>query len=153
MVYPVRPRVSSTAHEGDREVFVPGLPVARQLPQAGDHVAVQLADEVLREARMVARQRPLVVADGHPVDAMDAARVEVVHRQLAALGGADDRDRVGGVRMVVARAVDQELLALEPLERRLAADHAVEHRVRGLDRPGAHEGVQRVSHSAGWSGR
>ena len=38
-------------------------------------------------------------------------------------GAADDRDRVGELGVVVPRALDQEALALEPLEHDLARDH------------------------------
>lgn len=54
-----------------------------------------------------------------------AARVEVLHdKPVARFGGADDGDRVGERLMVVVGALDKEVAALQPLERRPAGDCA-----------------------------
>ena len=69
---------------------------------------------------------------------MDAARVEVVHAETVRV--AEDRDRVGDVGVVVAGPVDEEPLALEPLDLARPMDgRAREARVGRFGRPVADE--------------
>src|SRR5439155_6589303 len=71
-------------------------------------------------------------------DPVDAARVEVVH--VEAVGISDDRDRVRDVGVVVAGPIDEELLALEPLDlARPTDDRARQTRVGRFGRPPAYE--------------
>jgi hypothetical protein len=81
---------------------------------------------------------------------MDAARVEVVHRQTVLVGAENDQ-RVGKLRVVGTRALEEESLALEPLE--LGGpmdDRGREHRMPCLDLPRADNGVERLELRVDW---
>jgi hypothetical protein len=103
---------------GDREVVLPGGPVPGQLALAGDRVAIVAEDarEPLAESGSVAPEPPLVFLEADRIQPVHAAVVEVVHGQLL-VGDADDRDRVRDLRVVVVPAQNQELPAVQPLER------------------------------------
>src|SRR5918995_1525622 len=110
---------------GEVEVVLPGFAVMANLPCAGNGLAViadgagvALGEIERREVRFVAPQLPDSVLEAHPVDAGDAARVEVVLKVVAlALGiGADDRDPVRRLRYWDLPALDQEPLPRQPGE-------------------------------------
>src|SRR5215212_10553317 len=69
---------------GEREVVTVSLVVLVQLPDAGESRAVvaELCAAALSEPRGVALQRQLPAVEPNRVDAMDAARVEVLHREV-----------------------------------------------------------------------
>src|SRR5262249_59893187 len=86
---------------------------------------------------------PTAVAQAHPINAMDAARIEVVHGQTLVVAAEDDQ-RVRELRMVVSRPLEEEALALEPLELRGAVDdRRRKHRMCRLDLPRADEDIER----------
>src|ERR671921_3028636 len=83
---------------GEREVVTVSLIVLIQLPDAGESRAVvaALCAAALSEPRRVAFQRQLPAVEPDCVDPMDAARVEVLHREVVlALHHADHAERVG----------------------------------------------------------
>src|ERR671921_65488 len=69
---------------GEREVLMVSLVVLVQLPDAGESRAVvaELCAAALSEPRGVAFQRQLPAVEPDRVDPMDAARVEVLHREV-----------------------------------------------------------------------
>jgi hypothetical protein len=77
---------------------------------------------------------------------MDAARVEVLHRELVlALHHANHGERVGKVRVLVDSTLDQEPATLKPLIGGPPANHRVfDHRMGHLDRPVANQGLERL---------
>ena len=80
------------------------------------------------------------------VDPMDAARAEVLHREVVlALHHADHAQRVGKVGVLVDRTLDQEPVTFEPLVGGPPANHRVlDHRVGHLDRPLADQRLERL---------
>src|SRR5690242_11263874 len=86
----------SDAPVGDRKVDHPALAVLVLLPARVDPLAVlaDRADHALRERGMIAPDPPLAATQRHAVEAVDAARVEVMHREALAVL-ADGRDRAG----------------------------------------------------------
>src|SRR5919107_3034976 len=79
---------------GEREVVMVSLVVLVQLPDAGESQAVfaELCAAALSEPRGVVFQRQLPAVEPDRVDPMDAARVEVLHREVVlALHHADQR--------------------------------------------------------------
>src|SRR5262249_6771139 len=64
-------------------------------------------------------------------------------QSAAGLGGADDADRVGKQLVIVLSVLDDEVSAIEPLERGAARHDAVELREGRLGRPGADQLVKR----------
>src|ERR687889_971710 len=133
---------------GEREVVMVSLVVLVQLPDAGESQAVvaELCAAALSEPRGVAFQRQLPAVEPDRVDPMDAARVEVLHREVVlALHHADYAERVGKVGVVVDRTLDQEPATLEPLVGGPRANHRVfDHRVGHLDRPLADQRLERL---------
>src|SRR5262249_55023828 len=107
------------------EVVLPGRAVVADLPRTLDCGAVRAegADVTLgeverREVLAAAFERRSAVAEAHPVDARDAAGVEVVLEVALSLGiRADDRDSVGRLGVRDLPALDEELLSRHPLER------------------------------------
>jgi hypothetical protein len=77
---------------------------------------------------------------------MDAARVEVLHREVVlALHHADDGERVRKVGVLVDGTLDQEPATFEPLEGGPPANHRVfHHRVGHLGRPLADQRLERL---------
>src|SRR5215212_11658621 len=132
-VAPGRPPV------GEREVVTVSLVVLVQLPDAGESRAVvaELCATALSEPRGGASQCQLSAVESDRVDPMDAARVEVLHREVVlALHHADHAERVGKVGVLVYRTLDQEPATFEPLVGGPPANHRVfDHRVGHLDRP------------------
>src|SRR5829696_2025943 len=103
---------------GEREVVTVSLVVLVQLPDAGESRAVvaELCAAALSEPRGVASQCQLPAVEPDRVDSMDAARVEVLHREVVlALHHADHAERVGKVGVLVDRTLDQEPATFEPL--------------------------------------
>src|SRR5215211_8036209 len=103
---------------GEREVVTVSLVVLVQLPDAGESrsVVAELSAAALSEPRGVAFQRQLPAVEPDRVDTMDAARVEVLHREVVlALHHADHAERVGKVGVLVDRTLDQEPATFEPL--------------------------------------
>src|SRR5204863_8112749 len=105
----------------------------RDLRKTGGRVAVvaERAGEPLREVGPIAREPPCSFAKADREDPVDAAGVEVLHRQLP-VEHPNDRDRVGNLWMVVLRAPDQKSLTPKPLERALTTDRAGQRLMRGL---------------------
>src|SRR5215216_3349380 len=118
---------------GEREIVMVSLVVLVQLPDAGESRALvaELCAAALSEPRSVAFQRQLPAVEPDRVDPMDAARVEVLHREVVlALHHADHAERVGKVGVVVDRTLDQEPATFKPLVGGLPANHRVfDHRV------------------------
>src|SRR5215211_2537804 len=133
---------------GEREVVTVSLVVLVQLPDAGESrsVVAELSAAALSEPRGVAFQRQLPAVEPDRVDTMDAARVEVLHREVVlALHHADHAERVGKVGVVVDRTLDQEPATFEPLVGGPPANHRVfDHRVGHLDRPLADQRLERL---------
>src|SRR5688500_6338499 len=77
---------------------------------------------------------------------MDAARVEVLHREVVlALHHADHAERVGKVGVLGDRTLDQEPATFQPLVGGPPANHPVfDHRVGHLDRPLADQRLERL---------
>src|SRR5215208_7127355 len=100
----------------------------------------------LSEPRGVALQRQLPAVEPDRVDPRDAARVEVLHREVVlALHHADHGERVRKVAVVVDRTLDQEPATFEPLEGGPPANYRVfDHRVGHLDRPLADQRLERL---------
>src|SRR5687768_3217504 len=119
------------------QVLLPGGAVLAQLGHPGDGVAVgaERACEALREAGPVTPEPPDPGLGPKHTESRDSARVEVAQGAAATwvsgvagvIGGfaAEDGDAVGEVGVLVAHAPDQEVAALEPLERGAAADDGV----------------------------
>src|SRR5919112_1054005 len=133
---------------GEREVVTVSLVVLVQLPDAGESrsVVAELSAAALSEPRGVAFQRQLPAVEPDRVDTMDAARVEVLHREVVlALHHADHAERVGKVGVVVDRTLDQEPATFEPLVGGTPANHRTfDHRVGHLDRPLADQRLERL---------
>src|SRR5215213_4970349 len=133
---------------GEREVVTVSLVVLVQLPDAGESRAVvaELCAAALSEPRGVAFQRQLPAVEPDRVDPMDAARVEVLHREVVlALHHADHGERVGKVGVLVDRTLDQEPATFEPLVGGPPANHRVfDPRVGHLDRPLADQRLERL---------
>src|SRR5215207_3831957 len=133
---------------GEREVVMVSLVVLVQLPDAAESRAVvaELCAAALSEPRGVAFQRQLPAVEPYRVDPMDAARVEVLHREVVlALHHADHAQRVGKVGVLVDRTLDQEPATLEPLVGGPPANHRVfDHRVDHLDRPLPDQRLERL---------
>src|SRR4029453_14228044 len=93
---------------------------------------------------------PNAVTQAHAVDAMDAPRVEIVHGE-AFLVGAEHDQRIRELRVVCARTLEEEPLALEPLELgRPEDDRRRNHGMRGLNLPNADKGVERLESRVDW---
>src|SRR5919112_391447 len=133
---------------GEREVVTVSLVTLVQLPDANESRAVvaEHCAAALGEPRGGAFQRELPAVEPDRVDAMDAARVEVLHREVVlALHHADHAERVGKVAVVVDRTLDQEPSTFEPLVGGPPANHRVfDHRVGHLDRPLADQRLERL---------
>src|SRR5829696_9809379 len=133
---------------GEREVVMVSLVVFLQLPDAVESRAVvaELCAAALSEPRGVAFQRQLPAVEPYRVDPMDAARVEVLHREVVlALHHADHAERVGKVGVLVDRTLDQEPATFEPLVGGPPANHRVfDHRVGHLDRPLTDQRLERL---------
>src|SRR5829696_4301564 len=133
---------------GEREVVTVSLVVLVQLPDAGESrsVVAELSAAALSEPRGVAFQRQLPAIEPDRIDTMDAARVEVLHREVVlALHHADHAERVGKVGVLVDRTLDQEPATFEPLVGGPPANHRVfDHRVGHLDRPLADQRLERL---------
>src|SRR5215216_5189609 len=133
---------------GEREVVTVSLVVLVQLPDAGESRAIvaELCAAALSEPRGIAFQRQLPAVEPDRIDPMDAARVEVLHREVVlALHHADHAERVGKVGVVVDRTLDQEPATFEPLVGGPPANHRVfDHRVGHLNRPLADQRLERL---------
>src|ERR687889_1607612 len=133
---------------GEREIVMVSLVVLVQLPDAGESQAVvaELCAAALSEPRGVAFQRQLPAVEPDRVDSMDAARVEVLHREVVlALHYADHGERVRKVGVLVARTLDQKPATFEPLVGGPPANHRVfDHRVGHLDSPLADQRLERL---------
>jgi hypothetical protein len=129
----------------DLEVVLPIPGGAGELPLTLDVVLPERSGEALVEPGVVAPDPQDAVLESDSVRPAHAARVEILHDEpLAAFGGADDADCVWEQVVVVAGALDDEVAALKPLERRAARYGAIEHRVGRLGVPGADERVERL---------
>src|SRR4028119_208428 len=103
---------------GERGVVMVSLVVLVQLPDAGESRAVvaELCAAALSEPWGVGSQCQLSAVEPDRVDPMDAARVEVLHREVVlALHHADHAERVGKIGVLVDRTLDQEPATFEPL--------------------------------------
>src|SRR5215216_5047312 len=133
---------------GEREVVMVSLVVLVQLPDAGESQAMvaELCADALSEPRGVAFQRQLPAVEPYRVGPMDAARVEVLHREVVlALHHADHTQRVGKVGVIVDRTLDQEPATFEPLVGGPPANHRVfDHGVDHLDRPLPDQRLERL---------
>src|ERR671912_2974855 len=80
----VPPRPGGGPPVGEREVVTVSLVVLVQLPDAGESrsVIAKRCAAALSEPRGVALQRQLPAVEPDRVDSMDAARVEVLHREV-----------------------------------------------------------------------
>src|SRR5215831_21391847 len=117
------------------------LPLARRagkLPLALEGAGSQRGGEALVEPGVVAPDAQHAAVQPDAIGPAHAARVEVLHDQPAAgLGGADDADHVGELLVVVVGPLDEEVAALQPLERDGARHEGVDLRVGRLCDPGA----------------
>src|SRR4051812_31441951 len=100
--------------------MLPGLSIMADVPGTDDRFVifaegarVALSEIKRREVCLVSPQPPDPVREAHPVDASNAARVEVVLQIPAFLLGikADDREPVRRLRYWNLPALDQEALA------------------------------------------
>ena len=130
---------------GDLQVVLPVARRAGELPLALEVVVGQRGGEALGERGVVAPDAQHAVLKRDAVGAAYAARVEVLHDQaVAVLEGADDADCVRERLMVVARPLNEEVAALEPLEGDAARHNGVKLRVGRLGGPGADQRVERL---------
>src|SRR5215216_346586 len=133
---------------GEREVVTVSLVVLLQLPDAGESRAVvaELCAAALSEPRGIASQCQLSAVEPDSVDPMDAARVEVLHREVVlALHHADHAERVGKAGVLVDCTLDQEPVTFEPLVGGPPANHRVfDHQVGHLARPLADQCLERL---------